>query len=78
MHKSLGNVVSPQEVIGKYGADVLRLWVASSDYTEDIRIGDEIMARVVDAYRKIRNTYRYLLSNLYDFDKPLNTPNSYQ
>jgi len=71
MHKSLGNVVSPQEVIGKYGADVLRLWVASSDYTEDIRIGDEIMARVVDAYRKIRNTYRYLLSNLYDFDKPL-------
>ncbi len=71
MHKSLGNVVSPQEIINKYGADVLRLWAVSSDYTQDLRIGDEIMARVVDAYRKIRNTYRYLLSNLYDFDKPL-------
>lgn len=71
MHKSLGNVIAPQEIIDKYGADVLRLWASSSDYTEDLRIGDEIMARVVDAYRKIRNTYRYLLSNLYDFDKPL-------
>ncbi len=68
MHKSLGNVISPQEVIDRYGADVLRLWVTSSDYTEDIRLGPEILARMVDSYRKIRNTYRFMLGNLYDFD----------
>ncbi|MCX8096903.1 MAG: isoleucine--tRNA ligase [Spirochaetes bacterium] len=68
MHKSLGNVVSPEEVIKKYGADVLRLWVVSEDYTEDLRIGEHILEKVVDAYRKIRNTFRYLLSNLYDFN----------
>jgi len=68
MHKSLGNVISPMEVVKKYGADVLRLWVAQSDYTEDMRLGDEILARLVDSYRKIRNTYRFMLGNLYDFD----------
>ncbi len=68
MSKSLGNVISPQDVMKRYGADILRLWVASSDYSEDIRLSDEILTRLADAYRKIRNTYKYLLSNLYDFD----------
>jgi isoleucyl-tRNA synthetase len=68
MSKSLGNVITPEEVMKKYGADILRLWVASSDYSEDIRVSDEILMRLADAYRKIRNTYKYLLSNLYDFD----------
>ena len=68
MSKSLGNVITPEEVMKKYGADILRLWVASSDYSEDIRMSDEILMRLADAYRKIRNTYKYLLSNLYDFD----------
>ncbi len=70
MSKSLGNVVPPSYVIEKYGADVLRLWVASVEYTQDVRIGEEILKRIVDAYRKIRNTFRYLLSNLYDFTAP--------
>ncbi|MCS7244952.1 MAG: isoleucine--tRNA ligase [candidate division WOR-3 bacterium] len=69
MHKSLGNVISPLEVVDKYGADVLRLWVNSNDWSEDIRLGNEILSRIIDAYRKIRNTYRYMLSNLYDFSK---------
>jgi len=68
MSKSLGNVVAPQQVMQRYGADVLRLWVASVDYSEDVRISDAILDRVADGYRKIRNTIRYLLSNLYDFD----------
>ncbi|MCM8790798.1 MAG: isoleucine--tRNA ligase [Candidatus Omnitrophica bacterium] len=68
MSKSLGNVITPEQVMRKYGADILRLWVASSDYSEDVRLSDEILNRLADAYRKIRNTYRYLLSNLYDFD----------
>ncbi|MDP3790615.1 MAG: isoleucine--tRNA ligase [Candidatus Omnitrophota bacterium] len=68
MSKSLGNVITPEEVMKKYGADILRLWVASSDYSEDIRMSGEILTRLADAYRKIRNTYKYLLSNLYDFD----------
>jgi isoleucyl-tRNA synthetase len=68
MSKSLGNVITPEQVMKKYGADILRLWVASSDYSEDVRISDEILTRLADAYRKIRNTYKYLLSNLYDFD----------
>ncbi len=68
MSKSLGNVITPEQVMKKYGADILRLWVASSDYSEDIRLSDEILTRLADAYRKIRNTYKYLLSNLYDFD----------
>jgi isoleucyl-tRNA synthetase len=68
MSKSLGNVITPEEVMKKYGADILRLWVASSDYSEDVRLSGEILTRLADAYRKIRNTYKYLLSNLYDFD----------
>lgn len=68
MSKSLGNVISPQDVIDRYGAEVLRLWVAAEDYREDIRISDEILNRLAEAYRRIRNTCRFLLGNLYDFD----------
>jgi len=68
MSKSLGNVVAPQEVIGKHGAEVLRLWVSGEDYREDIRISDEILKRLSEAYRRIRNTFRFILGNLYDFD----------
>ncbi len=68
MSKSLGNVVAPQDLIKKYGADIVRLWVASLDYRDDDPISDEILARCGEAYRKIRNTARYLISNLYDFD----------
>ena len=70
MAKSLGNVIPPQDIIGKDGADVLRLWVSSTDYLEDVRLGEEILTRIRDAYRRIRNTYRFLLANLYDFDPP--------
>ena len=68
MSKSVGNVVAPQEVIDKYGAEVLRLWVSSENYQDDIKVSDEILKHVTDAYRKMRNTLRFLLSNLYDFD----------
>ena len=68
MSKSLGNVIYPQEVIDKYGAEILRLWVAAEDYRDDIRISPNILERLSEAYRKIRNTCRYLLGNLYDFD----------
>jgi isoleucyl-tRNA synthetase len=64
MSKSLGNTVAPQDVIKQYGADILRLWVASSDYSEDLRLGKEIIQTTVDAYRKLRNTLRWLLGNL--------------
>ena len=67
MSKSLGNVVSPQEVIKDYGADILRLWVASCNYSEDVRISKEILARLTESYRKIRNTTRFMLGNLSDF-----------
>lgn len=67
MSKSRGNVISPQEVISKYGAEILRLWVASCDYTDDVRISAPILAATADAYRKIRNTMRFILGNLYDF-----------
>jgi len=66
--KSLGNVTAPQEIIDKSGAEVLRLWAAAVDYTEDVRCSDEILSRVVDAYRKMRNTLRYALGNLDGFD----------
>ncbi|MDC0073748.1 isoleucine--tRNA ligase [Alphaproteobacteria bacterium] len=69
MSKSLGNVVSPQKVISKYGADILRLWVVGSDYTDDLRISDEILQGEVDTYRKIRNTLRFILGNLSGFDE---------
>ena len=68
MSKSLGNGISPQEVIQQYGADVLRLWVASSDYQSDISISRDILKQMSEAYRKIRNTARYILGNLNDFD----------
>ncbi|MBU2258478.1 MAG: class I tRNA ligase family protein, partial [Candidatus Omnitrophica bacterium] len=68
MSKSLGNVISPLNIIKDYGADILRLWVASSDYNEDIRISKEILSRLSEAYRKIRNTAKFILSNLYDFN----------
>jgi isoleucyl-tRNA synthetase len=68
MSKSLGNVVEPQAIINKYGADVLRLWVASVDYTSDVRIGENIVQQLVEVYKKTRNTCRFLLGNLFDFD----------
>ncbi|MFC1894829.1 isoleucine--tRNA ligase [Candidatus Dependentiae bacterium] len=68
MSKSVGNVVAPDEVIQKYSRDVLRLWVASSDYYSDIAISDKILKNVFESYRKIRNTCRFMISNLYDFD----------
>ena len=69
MSKSLGNVVSPQEVVDQYGADILRLWVVGSDYSEDLRIGPEIIKAQVDIYRRLRNTLRFLLGNLDGFDE---------
>ena len=68
MSKSAGNVVAPQEVIDKYGAEVLRLWVSAADYRDDVRISPEILTHLAEAYRRIRNTSRYLLGNLSDFD----------
>jgi len=68
MSKSLGNVVDPLEVIKQSGADVLRLWVISSDYTSDIAVSQEILERISEAYRRIRNTMRFLMGNLYDFE----------
>ena len=68
MHKSLGNAVGPEEVIKEYGADMLRLWVASADYTQDMRISKDIMKQLSQAYLKIRNTARYMLGNLAGFD----------
>jgi isoleucyl-tRNA synthetase len=67
MHKSLGNVTSPAEIIDEFGADVLRLWIASVDWTQDVRYGREAFQRLVDAYRKIRNSFRFMLGNIHDF-----------
>ncbi len=68
MHKSLGNVIDPLTLIEKSGADILRLWVASEDFKTDLPVSDEIMSRITDSYRRIRNTFRYMLGNLFDFD----------
>ncbi|HXG68418.1 MAG TPA: class I tRNA ligase family protein, partial [Blastocatellia bacterium] len=68
MHKSAGNAISPSEVTDVKGAEILRLWVASANYQEDVRLSEEILQRLVDAYRKLRNTARYALGNLFDFD----------
>ena len=68
MSKSAGNVIAPQKIIDQYGAEILRLWVASENYREDIRVSNEILKRLTESYRKIRNTLRYLLGNLHDFD----------
>ena len=67
MHKSRGNVIAPEEIIKKNGAELLRLWTAAADYRDDIRISKDILDRLTEAYRRIRNTIRYLLSNLNDF-----------
>ena len=69
MSKSKGNVIDPQDLIARYGADILRLWVSSLDYRDDMPISEEILARCAEGYRKIRNTARYAVSNLYDFDE---------
>jgi isoleucyl-tRNA synthetase len=74
MSKSLGNDVPPQQVIKESGADVLRLWVSMVDYRDEVRLGKAVLARTVEAYRKIRNTFRYLLSNLFDFDPTRHLP----
>ncbi len=68
MSKSLGNVIAPQEIIKGNGADIVRLWVSAEDYRDDIKLSKEILSRLTEAYRKIRNTLRYLLGNIYDFD----------
>ena len=68
MHKSAGNAVPPDEVIKDSGAEILRLWCASSNYFEDMRCSDEILQRVTDGYRKLRNTARFALGNLHGFD----------
>jgi len=68
MHKSLGNSIEPDEVIKKHGAEILRLWTASVDFNEDVRISETIQTRLTDAYRKLRNTFKYLLGNTSDFD----------
>jgi isoleucyl-tRNA synthetase len=68
MHKSLGNVMSPLDITARLGADVVRWWALATDWRNDVRVGDEILQRVADAYRKVRNTFRFLLGNLADFD----------
>lgn len=68
MSKSVGNVIAPQQVSDKMGAEILRLWVASTDYSGELTISDEILKRVVESYRRIRNTLRFLLANISDFD----------
>jgi isoleucyl-tRNA synthetase len=73
MSKSLGNVVDPNTIIQQYGADVLRLWVASVDYTNDVRIGNEIVGHLAEVYKKVRNTIRYMMGNLFDFDPERDT-----
>jgi isoleucyl-tRNA synthetase len=76
MSKSLGNSIDPEDVISRSGADILRLWVSMSDYTQEIRLGQAVLARAVEAYRKIRNTLRYLVANLYDFDPDVDCPDA--
>ncbi len=67
MSKSLGNIIEPEKIVKQYGADLLRLWVASVDFTEDVRLSDTILTRLSEAYRKLRNTFRYMLGNVHDF-----------
>jgi isoleucyl-tRNA synthetase len=73
MSKSVGNVVAPEKVISQYGAEILRLWVATQDYRNDTRVGDAILKQVSEAYRRIRNTARYILGNIHDFDPATNS-----
>ncbi len=74
MSKSLGNVITPDEIINKYGAEILRLWTITENYQEDVRISDEIIKNIVNGYRVIRNTIRFLLGNIYDFKKEESLP----
>ena len=74
MSKSLGNVISPLDIIEKSGADIIRLWAAAADYSQDISISDEILDRTSEAYRRMRNTFRFLLSNLYDYEPSMAVP----
>ena len=74
MSKSLGNVVDPQKITKQYGADILRLWVASTDYSLDIKLSDKHFPQIADAYRKVRNTFRFLLGNLFDYKAPDKAP----
>jgi isoleucyl-tRNA synthetase len=74
MSKSLGNVISPLDVIERSGADIIRLWAAAADYSQDISISDEILDRTSEAYRRMRNTFRFLLSNLYDYEPSVAVP----
>ena len=67
MHKSLGNVIAPETIIKQYGADIVRWWALATDWRSDVRVGDEMLQRVADAYRKVRNTFRFLLGNVADF-----------
>ena len=71
MHKSLGNVIAPKTILERYGADIVRWWALATDWRSDVRIGDEILDRCADAYRKVRNTFRFLLGNLADFTPAL-------
>src|SRR5207237_4350177 len=73
MSKSLGNVIAPQKVSDTLGAEVIRLWVAASDYSGELYLSDEILKRVVESYRRIRNTLRFLLANISDFDPAKDT-----
>jgi isoleucyl-tRNA synthetase len=68
MSKSIGNFITADEAVKKYGADIIRLWVSSENYQNDVRFGDEILKRIIDTYRRIRNTLRFIVGNLYDFD----------
>src|SRR6185503_10034140 len=68
MSKSRGNAIAPQDVIKESGAEIIRLWVSMTEFTEELRVSKEILTRVVDVYRKLRNTCRILAANLYDFD----------
>jgi len=74
MHKSLGNVISPLDMVKRFGADVVRWWALATDWRSDVRVGDEILQRVSEAYRKVRNTFRFLLGNLADFTPDLAVP----
>src|SRR5207253_7203082 len=73
MSKSLGNVIAPQKISDSLGAEIIRLWVASSDYSGELYLSDEILKRVVESYRRIRNTLRFLLANTADFDPAKDT-----
>lgn len=73
MSKSVGNVIPPEDIIKQYGADILRLWVSSEDYRNDVKIGMDMIKQIADSYRKVRNTFKFLIGNLSDFDPKTNS-----